>query len=174
MEPYVSAVDGTIRNWIHGTFCYLLSTHRKPDLHSTYKTDTMSRFTGVCHASRRHGGHCDVFRCSLPTDLTNTDECARGRQSEKELRSVSNQLLLQTHGWLLSIRIFLPHIATNVNYLAHSQNNHFLHQSNSTHQCNEDFLLFLHLHLWEYLHIFQKWEIFVKFHGFYDQIRKGY
>lgn len=49
-------------------------------------------------ASCRHGGNCDVFRCSLPTDLTNTDERARERQSEKELKSVSNQMLLETHG----------------------------------------------------------------------------
>lgn len=39
-----------------------------------------------------------MFRRSLPTDLTNTDERARKRQSENELGSVSNQLLLEIHG----------------------------------------------------------------------------
>lgn len=80
----------------------------------------VSRCTRFCHTSCRHGGKYNVFRCiSLPTDLINTDERAWERQSSRESRSVGNGLLLEIHGWLFSIGIFLPHAATNVKYLAH-------------------------------------------------------
>jgi len=123
----------------------------------------MSRFTGVCHASWRHGIKYDVLKSSASLLILTAQ--MNVRQCWRELRSVSNWLLPEIHSWLSSIRIFLPHTATNVNYLAHPQNNNFSSQPNLVYRYRKDFLLLLHTRI--LAHISEK-RIFVKLHGFYD------
>lgn len=150
-------------------------THRKSNLNSARPCTTlMSRFTGFCHVSWMS----ITITCLGEAILTlSTQMNVPGRGSTRRVtpkRCASHWLLLGTLA--CQYRVFSPSMVTNVNCLGHLQNNIFSSKPNLMHTYDElkrFSVIILHLHFWEYLQTFQRCEISVKLHKFYNQIGRG-